>query len=153
MVTAGPPWLSGAVRGHIGRSGAELEGGTVAGVVLVAAVAAAHFAFIAYLAVGGFLAWRWPRLLAWHVGAVAWGCATIGFALPCPLTTVEDLLRTRYGLPPLGAGGFAGHYLTYPAGPVRALFATLVLVSWAALWLRRAGPVRGGGRVLFRMSR
>jgi hypothetical protein len=121
--------------------------------VLVVVVAVAHFAFIAYLALGGFVAWRWHRLVACHATAVAWGCATIAFALPCPLTALEELLRIRAGLPPLGAEGFAGHYLTYPAGPVRAVFATLVLGSWVGVWVRRAGPVRGGATDLFRMSR
>jgi hypothetical protein len=108
-------------------------------VVLVGAVAAVHFGFIAYLALGGFAAWRWPRLLVCHVAAVAWGCSTVAFGLPCPLTGWEDLLRERAGLATLGADGFAGHYLSYPAGPVRALFAVLVLGSWLGLWVRTRG--------------
>jgi hypothetical protein len=120
-------------------------------VVLVGVVAAVHFGYIVYLALGGFAAWRWPRLLLCHVAAVAWGCSTIAFGLPCPLTAGENLLRERAGLASLGAEGFAGHYLSYPAGPVRGVFAVLVLGSWLGMWAR--GRVRGGEPRLVRMSR
>ena len=33
-------------------------------------------AFIVFVAVGGLMAWRWPRLLWLHVPAVAWGLAS-----------------------------------------------------------------------------
>jgi hypothetical protein len=110
--------------------------------VLVGAVVAAHFGFIGYVALGGLLAWRWPRTVAVHVVAVAWGFSTLAFGLACPLTEVENAVRARAGLPLLGPEGFAGHYLAYEShrNVVRAVFATLVLCSWLVLaqaWLRR----------------
>jgi Protein of Unknown function (DUF2784) len=32
-----------------------------------------HFGFLAYVALGGFLAWRRPWLIVPHVGAAVWG--------------------------------------------------------------------------------
>ena len=38
-----------------------------------------HFAFIAFVVVGGFMALRWPRLAWIHIPCAAWG-ALIEFA-------------------------------------------------------------------------
>jgi hypothetical protein len=118
----------------------------------VGAVVLLHVGFIAYVALGGFLTWRWPRTAALHAAAVAWGSSTLAFGLRCPLTELENLARSRAGLPLLGTEGFAGHYLAYEShrGLVRAVFAALVLVSWLALargWVhrRRDGVVKMSG--------
>ncbi|HYR17789.1 MAG TPA: DUF2784 family protein, partial [Mycobacterium sp.] len=49
----------------------------IAFVILVALTVAAHFAFVGYLVIGGFLAWRWPRTIALHVPVVLWGVGSI----------------------------------------------------------------------------
>ena len=41
---------------------------------LVTLVLALHFAYVAYVVVGGFLAWRWPRAIWPHLVACAWAC-------------------------------------------------------------------------------
>jgi NO-binding membrane sensor protein with MHYT domain len=56
-----------------------------------------HFTFLACVVFGGFLAWKWPRLIWAHVLLVAWGFSTIAFSIRCPLTDVEDWARTRAG--------------------------------------------------------
>jgi hypothetical protein len=63
-----------------------------------------HFAYLAYLVVGGFLAWRWPRTIWLHVGAAMWGVLVVAATLPCPLTWVEDWARLRGGEPALTKG-------------------------------------------------
>ena len=66
-----------------------------------------HFAFIAFVAAGGLLALRWPRIMWIHLPAVAWG-ALVQFAdWICPLTYLEDWLRG--GTPEMG--GFITRYL------------------------------------------
>jgi hypothetical protein len=115
------------------------------GRLAVGAVVALHFGYIAYVALGGFLARRWPRTAGLHVAAVVWGFSTLAFGLPCPLTALEDVLRPWAGLPLLGAEGFAGHYLAYDShrALVRTVFAVLVGVSWSVLlrgWVRRRSP-------------
>lgn len=76
-------------------------------------VVVAHLVFVAFVLAGGFLAWRWRRLLPWHVTAVAIsGVLAVG-GLDCPLTDVEKWLRRLAGDEPY-AGGFIDHYLVKP---------------------------------------
>jgi Protein of Unknown function (DUF2784) len=115
-------------------------------IIVVAAVVAAHFAFIGYLVVGGFLAVRWPRTIWLHIATVIWGFGSIGLHLQCPLTSLERWGREHAGMAPLPSDGFIAHYITgvlYPAsmvGVVEAVVFTLVVVSWG-LFARAA--VRG----------
>ncbi|RJO73463.1 DUF2784 domain-containing protein [Nocardia panacis] len=108
------------------------------------AVAAAHFAFVAYVVVGGYLAWRWPRTLWLHVLAAGWGFGTVLFGLDCPLTYLENWARHRAGEAGLPPSGFIAHYITgvlYPEhllGVVRVVVAVLVGISWVGwIWLRQ----------------
>ena len=95
-----------------------------------------HVAFIAVLVLGGFLAWRWPWLLAVHVLVAAWGVWIVTTRRPCPLTTMENAGRRLAGRPPLPAAGFIPHYLEgrlYPrpwARRVELAVGIVVLVSW-----------------------
>jgi hypothetical protein len=92
-----------------------------------------HAAFVAFVMLGGFLAWRWRGVLWAHVPAALWG-ATIEYAgWICPLTPLENALRARAGFAGY-RGGFVAHYvipLLYPAGltrPAQAVLGTVVVV-------------------------
>lgn len=98
-----------------------------------------HFAFIAYVLAGGFLALRWRRTMWLHVPAVIWGIGIAAKRVDCPLTWVERWARTKAAMTPLSPDGFVAHYITgviYPAGWVAAaqlvMFA-IVAASWAAV--------------------
>ncbi|GIE93554.1 DUF2784 domain-containing protein [Paractinoplanes rishiriensis] len=97
-----------------------------------------HFAFLALGLLGGFVAWRWPRLLWFQVAAAAWLVLVVAASLPCPLTWVEDRARAGAGLP-AHVGGFLDNHVAgvfYPVGHERAaqlVAALLVLSSWAGL--------------------
>ncbi|MUL65376.1 hypothetical protein BOO86_12935 [Mycobacterium sp. CBMA 234] len=110
--------------------------------LLVAAVVAVHFAFIAFMVFGGFLTWRWPWVIWPHVAAVLWGIVSTALGLDCALTDLERWARPRAGMAQLPSDGFIAHYLTgvlYPASAanvVRVLAIVVVLVAWAG-WLRR----------------
>jgi Protein of Unknown function (DUF2784) len=115
--------------------------------VLTALVVAAHFAYLAYVLVGGFLAWRWPRTLWLHVAAVTWTVVIVVFALDCPLTWLEHWSRRQAGeAGPLP--GFVDRYVAgviFPAAfePVAyVVLLSVVLVSWAGLAVRRHRPTR-----------
>ena len=104
-----------------------------------------HFAFLVYVVIGGYLAWRWHRTIWLHLALAGWGFSTIVFGFHCPLTYVEDWARKQAGEQGLSTG-FIDTYLEgviYPqsmAGAVQALGATIVAVSWAGafiLWRRR----------------
>jgi hypothetical protein len=58
-------------------------------------VAILHAGFIAFLLVGGFLAWRWPRLVWTHIPAVLVTAAVFALGADCPLTDLEKHLRPR----------------------------------------------------------
>jgi len=101
---------------------------------------ASHFAFLAFMLLGGFLAWRWPRAIWAHLAACAWGVAIIAFHLNCPLTYVEDWARERAGERGL-TQGFVDRYLDnviYPeryVNLVRLGVAVVVGVSWLGAYL------------------
>ncbi|MBD0323092.1 MAG: DUF2784 domain-containing protein [Aldersonia sp.] len=109
-------------------------------------VMVAHLAFLGYLVVGGFLAWRWRRTIWLHIPVVAWGFSTVLVGIDCPLTHAENSARARAGLASLPPDGFVAHYLTgviYPESAlelVRVLVVTCVVLSWIGYTL--TGRVR-----------
>lgn len=69
-----------------------------------------HFAFVAFVAGGALLVWRWPRLAWAHLPALAWGAFVVLTGTICPLTPLENALRVAGG----GEGyetGFLERYL------------------------------------------
>jgi len=111
--------------------------------LLADAVVLAHTAFVGFVVLGGFLAWRWSWVVWPHVPCAVWGWV-------CPLTPLENEFRRRAGLEGY-AGGFVEHYVLpalYPAAltrPTQVVLGTLVvvvnLIAYGVL-LRRA--LRGG---------
>ncbi|WP_280153128.1 DUF2784 domain-containing protein [Piscinibacter sp. XHJ-5] len=104
-----------------------------------------HLVFILFVAFGASLLWRWPRLVWLHGPAVLWGVFVEWSGTVCPLTPLENRLRTLAGEHGY-AGGFVDHYLLpliYPAALTRDIqwaIAAAVLVVNAVLyglWLRR----------------
>jgi hypothetical protein len=99
------------------------------------AAAAAHFAFLAFGVFGGFLAWRWPRLIWAQVAGAAWLVLVVVASLLCPLTWLEDRARERAGMAPK-PGGFLQNYVEgviFPTGyrTVAMIVAgVLVILSW-----------------------
>jgi Protein of Unknown function (DUF2784) len=117
---------------------------------LVNVILALHFGFLAYLVLGGFLAWRWPRAILAHLAAVIWAILIVLEWVDCPLTWAEGWARERSGDAPLTAG-FIDRYITgviYPPEYLlqsRVAVAAMVLISWVGaylLWRRRRA--RGG---------
>ena len=82
-----------------------------------------HLGFILFVALGGVLLFRWPRVAYVHLPAAAWGILIELAGGICPLTPLEQDLRRRGGEAGY-AGDFIGHYLTaaiYPTGLTRAI--------------------------------
>ncbi|OBB69047.1 DUF2784 domain-containing protein [Mycobacterium sp. 852014-50255_SCH5639931] len=113
--------------------------GYAAAVVVTVGV---HLAYLAYVPAGGFLALRWPRTIALHRAAVAWGAAVVALKLPCPLTSLESWARRRADMDPLPSTGFVDRYvagLFVPSGRIGVAQAFAFLsaaVSWT-LFARR----------------
>ncbi|WP_433216504.1 DUF2784 domain-containing protein [Dactylosporangium sp. CS-047395] len=89
---------------------------------------ALHFVFIAYVVVGGFLVWRWPRAFWPHLAAAAWGLAVVTIPLTCPLTVAEHWARRRAGQA-VGERGFIDSYIENVIYPERYTHLAQVLVG------------------------
>jgi hypothetical protein len=106
----------------------------LADVVLVA-----HLAFVLFVVLGGLLVLRWPWLAWLQLPAAVWGVLIEYLGWVCPLTPLENSLRTRGG----GAGysgGFIEHYaqsLLYPSGLTRGtqlVLGSIVLILNVAVY-------------------
>jgi hypothetical protein len=101
-----------------------------------------HFLVLAYLVLGGFVAWRWPRMIWPHLAICAWGVVQVAGLIECPLTAVENWGRARAGHHLLAPGGFIDTYIEgviYPeayATQARLLALVVVLISWAGFRIR-----------------
>lgn len=114
--------------------------GALADVVLVI-----HFAFVAFVLVGGLAALRWPRVAWVHIPVAIYGALVEFIGFICPLTPLEVSLRQRGGEAGY-QGGFIEHYITaalYPSGLTREIqivlgVSVLVLNGIVyTIWLRR----------------
>jgi hypothetical protein len=110
------------------------------------AVVLLHLGFILFVALGGLLALRWPRLAWAHIPAVIWGALIEFTGWICPLTPLENRLRTASG-DPAYTGSFIDRYImpiVYPHGLTRGmqlgLAAAVIVVNliiYGALVIRR----------------
>jgi hypothetical protein len=91
-----------------------------------------HAVFIAFVALGGFLALRWPVMAYLHLPCLLWGIAIELGGFICPLTPLEVQWRLAAGEGGYN-GGFIDHYimpLIYPAGLTRG---TQILLGFVLL--------------------
>ena len=110
------------------------------------AVVLLHLVFILFVALGGLLVLRWPRVAWAHLPAVVWGALIEFTGWICPLTPLENQLRAAAG-DPAYTGGFIDRYIVpivYPAGLTRGmqlgLAAAVVVVNliiYGTLVIRR----------------
>ncbi len=113
--------------------------------ILADVVVVAHLSFVAFAAAGAWLVWRRPRLAWLHVPAVLWAVAVEWAGWICPLTPLENRLRTL-----AGGGAYKGDFvvryllpLLYPADLPRrvqlALGAAVLALNlcFYGLWLCR----------------
>jgi hypothetical protein len=112
------------------------------------AVLLLHGLFVLFAVLGGLLAAR-CRWVAWvHLPAAAWAAWIEFSGGVCPLTPIENILRTRAGATPY-EGGFIDHYLlplVYPTGltpriqvalGVMVVLANLAIYAWVLRRSRR----------------
>ena len=108
-----------------------------------------HIVFVLFAVFGAPLVW-WRRWVIWlHLPAVAWAAMVEFSGMICPLTPLENWLRSAGGGFPY-QDGFISHYLwplLYPAGMTREIqvglgLAVLMLniIAYGIFWQRsRAG--------------
>jgi len=102
---------------------------------LADAVVGVHYAYIAYMLAGGFIAWRWRKTIWAHGVAVVWAVLIVTTKVPCPLTALQNRFRENAGQRPLSAS-FIDTYMRgtfYPDSEqtlARALAAAVIIASW-----------------------
>lgn len=98
-----------------------------------------HAAFVVFAVAGGVLVVRWPRVAWIHLPAVAWAAWVELAGWTCPLTPLENWLRSQAG-EAVYTGSFVEHYLLpilYPASlsrPAQWVLGGLVLAINTAVY-------------------
>lgn len=90
-----------------------------------------HFGFVLFVALGGLLVLRWPRVAWVHIPAAIWGVAIEFGGWICPLTPIENRLRALAG-EGIYHGDFIARYLMpvlYPEGLTREAQVVLGVVA------------------------
>jgi Protein of Unknown function (DUF2784) len=113
--------------------------------VLADVVLVGHFSFALFVALGGLLLFRFPRIAWIHLPCLAYGAAIEVFGWICPLTPLEQRYRLRAGQAGY-EGGFLDHYVggvLYPENwPSIHVWFGVALVAFNAvvygIWIRRS---------------
>jgi hypothetical protein len=69
-----------------------------------------HLGFVVFVLLGALLLLKWPKLIWFHLPALAWGILVELNGWLCPLTPLENHLRAKAGLG-MYHGDFVMHYL------------------------------------------
>jgi len=108
---------------------------------LVFCVAILHGAVVAWVFLGGFLARGSRPLMSAQIFCAAWGLFTTVTPYRCPLTTIENALRSYSGLPTYPDDCITHYFwtpLALPTGPCvpYVILAVAVLINGVAYWPR-----------------
>jgi hypothetical protein len=102
-----------------------------------------HGAFLLFFVLGGFLAWKWPKVIWAHLAVGIWSLAIVVIDYDCPFTGVEKYFR-RQGGESVYEAGFINHYLDgriWPEGATptaeKVGFALLIISYVGFFVLRR----------------
>ena len=106
-----------------------------------------HLSFVLFVLWGGLLLLKWPRLVWLHLPAVVWGAFVEFSGWLCPLTPLENWLRTQGGEAAY-TGDFVVRYLhsfLYPDAltpTIQVALGLLVLAVNLGIygWVWRAKP-------------
>ena len=108
--------------------------------ILADLVVFVHLGFVLFVAFGGILVFRWRSVLWVHVPAVVWGILIEFAGWTCPLTPLENWLRS-WGRERGYEGGFVEHYLvsilypeTLPRGFQIILGFAVLLINLIVYW-------------------
>ena len=117
---------------------------------LAEAVMLLHFAVLAFLLAGGFLAWRWRRVIYPHLAIGVWAILSLLMPITCPITVWENHFRALAGMPLLETG-FIDHYIDgvwYPESAsmvVQLVLGAVVLGSWVGFFAGARAAARRVG--------
>lgn len=113
------------------------------------AIVLLHFAFVLFVALGGFLVIRWRQLSWVHLPVAIYGAVIELVGFVCPLTPLENRFRRQGGLAGY-EGGFVEEYvmrIMYPEGLTREvsvilgiLVIVINVVAYTIAFRRRLAP-------------
>ncbi|ADB36057.1 conserved hypothetical protein [Kribbella flavida DSM 17836] len=102
-----------------------------------------HGVFLLFFVIGGFIAWRWPKVIWAHLLVGVYSLVNVVLDFACPLTRPEKYLRRKGGEDDY-EGGYIQHYLEgslWPEGATptaeKVGFALLVISYVGFFVLRR----------------
>ena len=111
--------------------------------ILADIVVVLHLGFVLFVLFGGLLIMKWPKMMWLHLPAVFWGVVVEFTGWICPLTPLENWLRTQGGESD-HTGDFITRYflpILYPDALTRdfqimlgALVLLVNLVAYGYLW-------------------
>lgn len=110
-----------------------------------------HGAFLLFFVIGGFLAWKWRRVIWAHLAVGIWNITIVLLDFECPVTGVEKDWMRKGGEEPY-AGGYIKHYLDgtiWPEGYTwlaEIIGFALLVISYIGLYFvsRRSRRTREG---------
>lgn len=110
-----------------------------------------HGAFLLFFVIGGFLAWKWRRVIWAHLAVGIWNITIVLLDFECPVTGVEKHWMRKGGEEPY-AGGYIKHYLDgtiWPEGYTwlaEIIGFALLVISYIGLYFvsRRSRRTREG---------
>ncbi|MFI5907315.1 DUF2784 domain-containing protein [Dactylosporangium sp. NPDC051541] len=108
---------------------------------LATTVLVLHFCYLAYLILGGFLVWRWPKAFWPHLAAAIWGLLVVTVPLTCPLTVAEHWARRKAGQS-VQDKGFIDVYIENVLYPERYTHLLQVLVGMIVVFSYAVAVVR-----------
>lgn len=101
--------------------------------ILADVVVIIHFLFILFVLFGGLMVLRWRKAVYFHIPAFIWGALIEIAGWICPLTPLENKLRSLAGQSGY-SGDFIGHYLEkiiYPdflTREIQIIFGSAVII-------------------------
>ncbi len=91
-----------------------------------------HFGFILFVVFGGLLVYRYKKVIYFHIPALIWGVLIEFYGWICPLTVMENKLRSHYGYGAYSSG-FIEHYIIPVIYPVELTTAIQIILSIALI--------------------
>ncbi|GAA0575105.1 DUF2784 domain-containing protein [Kribbella sandramycini] len=102
-----------------------------------------HAAFLLFFVLGGFLAWKWPKVVWAHLAVAVWSLAIVVIDYDCPLTGAEKSFLRRGG-EEVYATGYINHYLDgtiWPEGATptaEKIGFALIVISYVGFFVLRS---------------